>query len=171
MEIQFLVLLAFCSIWDWFCANALSMSFFFSAACLVFTSCTSCIASQIHFNCSWCHRLNRWENKPLFIHLSSPIRNWRRGSQTACLEVVRWTRGVILQVLSAVTETQALSSQTFTRCGENSPLLIQQSQCYKIAFVYEDGLKLKRIVNITCKPLTICLLHWLALHFFEVIVL
>ncbi|XP_042616505.1 plexin domain-containing protein 2-like isoform X1 [Cyprinus carpio] len=27
--------------------------------CLQFTSCTSCIASQINFNCSWCHRLNR----------------------------------------------------------------------------------------------------------------
>uniref|UniRef100_A0A671SZI5 Plexin domain-containing protein 2-like n=1 Tax=Sinocyclocheilus anshuiensis TaxID=1608454 RepID=A0A671SZI5_9TELE len=26
--------------------------------CLQFTSCTSCIASQINFNCSWCHRLN-----------------------------------------------------------------------------------------------------------------
>lgn len=77
MEIQFLVLLAFCSICDWFCADALS--FFFSAACLVFTSCTSCIASQINFNCSWCHRLNRWENKPLFIRLSFPyseLKTW-----------------------------------------------------------------------------------------------
>uniref|UniRef100_A0A8C1Z790 Plexin domain containing 2 n=1 Tax=Cyprinus carpio TaxID=7962 RepID=A0A8C1Z790_CYPCA len=27
--------------------------------CLQFTSCTSCIESQINFNCSWCHRLNR----------------------------------------------------------------------------------------------------------------
>ncbi|XP_056317931.1 plexin domain-containing protein 2 [Danio aesculapii] len=27
--------------------------------CLQFTSCTSCIASQINFNCSWCHRLSR----------------------------------------------------------------------------------------------------------------
>ncbi|XDV18024.1 hypothetical protein PO909_023808 [Leuciscus waleckii] len=27
--------------------------------CLQFTSCTSCLASQINFNCSWCHRLNR----------------------------------------------------------------------------------------------------------------
>ncbi|XP_026123624.1 plexin domain-containing protein 2-like [Carassius auratus] len=27
--------------------------------CLQFTSCTSCITSQINFNCSWCHRLNR----------------------------------------------------------------------------------------------------------------
>ncbi|XP_059369684.1 plexin domain-containing protein 2-like [Carassius carassius] len=27
--------------------------------CLQFTSCTSCIASQINFNCNWCHRLNR----------------------------------------------------------------------------------------------------------------
>ncbi|XP_051518191.1 plexin domain-containing protein 2 [Myxocyprinus asiaticus] len=27
--------------------------------CLQFTSCSSCIASHINFNCSWCHRLNR----------------------------------------------------------------------------------------------------------------
>lgn len=27
--------------------------------CLQFTSCSSCITSQINFNCSWCHRLNR----------------------------------------------------------------------------------------------------------------
>ncbi|XP_014185804.1 plexin domain-containing protein 2, partial [Haplochromis burtoni] len=27
--------------------------------CLQFTSCSSCISSQISFNCSWCHRLNR----------------------------------------------------------------------------------------------------------------
>lgn len=27
--------------------------------CLQFTSCTSCITSQINFNCSWCHWLNR----------------------------------------------------------------------------------------------------------------
>uniref|UniRef100_A0A672JCD4 Plexin domain containing 2 n=1 Tax=Salarias fasciatus TaxID=181472 RepID=A0A672JCD4_SALFA len=27
--------------------------------CLQFTSCGSCISSQINFNCSWCHRLNR----------------------------------------------------------------------------------------------------------------
>ncbi|XP_040022681.2 plexin domain-containing protein 2 [Gasterosteus aculeatus] len=27
--------------------------------CLQFTSCSSCISSQINFNCSWCHRLNR----------------------------------------------------------------------------------------------------------------
>lgn len=29
------------------------------ATCLRFTSCSTCIASQINFNCSWCHRLNR----------------------------------------------------------------------------------------------------------------
>ncbi|XP_063730065.1 plexin domain-containing protein 2 isoform X2 [Eleginops maclovinus] len=27
--------------------------------CLQFTSCGECISSQINFNCSWCHRLNR----------------------------------------------------------------------------------------------------------------
>ncbi|KAL1006835.1 hypothetical protein UPYG_G00077790 [Umbra pygmaea] len=27
--------------------------------CLQVTSCSTCIASQINFNCSWCHRLNR----------------------------------------------------------------------------------------------------------------
>ncbi|CDQ56052.1 unnamed protein product [Oncorhynchus mykiss] len=27
--------------------------------CLQFTSCGSCISSQINFNCSWCHRLRR----------------------------------------------------------------------------------------------------------------
>lgn len=27
--------------------------------CLQFTSCGTCISSQINFNCSWCHRLNR----------------------------------------------------------------------------------------------------------------
>uniref|UniRef100_A0A8C6P6T3 Plexin domain containing 2b n=1 Tax=Nothobranchius furzeri TaxID=105023 RepID=A0A8C6P6T3_NOTFU len=27
--------------------------------CLQFTSCSDCISSQINFNCSWCHRLNR----------------------------------------------------------------------------------------------------------------
>lgn len=27
--------------------------------CLQFTSCSACISSQINFNCSWCHRLNR----------------------------------------------------------------------------------------------------------------
>uniref|UniRef100_H3CJZ1 Plexin domain containing 2b n=1 Tax=Tetraodon nigroviridis TaxID=99883 RepID=H3CJZ1_TETNG len=27
--------------------------------CLQFTSCSSCVSSQISFNCSWCHRLNR----------------------------------------------------------------------------------------------------------------
>uniref|UniRef100_A0AAR2JHA7 PSI domain-containing protein n=1 Tax=Pygocentrus nattereri TaxID=42514 RepID=A0AAR2JHA7_PYGNA len=27
--------------------------------CLQFTSCSSCIAAEINFNCSWCHRLNR----------------------------------------------------------------------------------------------------------------
>uniref|UniRef100_A0A7N8XY43 Plexin domain containing 2 n=1 Tax=Mastacembelus armatus TaxID=205130 RepID=A0A7N8XY43_9TELE len=27
--------------------------------CLQFTSCSTCISSQINFNCSWCHRLNR----------------------------------------------------------------------------------------------------------------
>uniref|UniRef100_A0A671VVT5 Plexin domain containing 2b n=1 Tax=Sparus aurata TaxID=8175 RepID=A0A671VVT5_SPAAU len=27
--------------------------------CLCFTSCSACISSQINFNCSWCHRLNR----------------------------------------------------------------------------------------------------------------
>uniref|UniRef100_A0A673WAS7 Plexin domain containing 2b n=1 Tax=Salmo trutta TaxID=8032 RepID=A0A673WAS7_SALTR len=27
--------------------------------CLQFTSCSSCISSQINFNCSWCHRLRR----------------------------------------------------------------------------------------------------------------
>ncbi|XP_017262039.1 plexin domain-containing protein 2 [Kryptolebias marmoratus] len=27
--------------------------------CLQFSSCGSCISSQINFNCSWCHRLNR----------------------------------------------------------------------------------------------------------------
>lgn len=29
------------------------------SACLQFTSCSTCISSQINFNCSWCHRLNR----------------------------------------------------------------------------------------------------------------
>ncbi|KAK1884726.1 Plexin domain containing protein 2 [Dissostichus eleginoides] len=29
------------------------------ATCLQFTSCGECISSQINFNCSWCHRLNR----------------------------------------------------------------------------------------------------------------
>lgn len=27
--------------------------------CLKFSSCGSCVSSQINFNCSWCHRLNR----------------------------------------------------------------------------------------------------------------
>ncbi|GAA6073194.1 plexin domain-containing protein 2 isoform X1, partial [Tachysurus ichikawai] len=27
--------------------------------CLQFRSCSSCIAAEINFNCSWCHRLNR----------------------------------------------------------------------------------------------------------------
>ncbi|XP_061877605.1 plexin domain-containing protein 2 isoform X2 [Entelurus aequoreus] len=27
--------------------------------CLQFNTCDACISSQIHFNCSWCHRLNR----------------------------------------------------------------------------------------------------------------
>ncbi|XP_011606290.1 plexin domain-containing protein 2 isoform X2 [Takifugu rubripes] len=27
--------------------------------CLQFISCSSCVSSQINFNCSWCHRLNR----------------------------------------------------------------------------------------------------------------
>ncbi|XP_072544157.1 plexin domain-containing protein 2 isoform X2 [Salminus brasiliensis] len=27
--------------------------------CLQFTSCSTCIAEEINFNCSWCHRLNR----------------------------------------------------------------------------------------------------------------
>ncbi|XP_053198797.1 LOW QUALITY PROTEIN: plexin domain-containing protein 2-like [Scomber japonicus] len=27
--------------------------------CLQFNTCSSCISSQINFNCSWCHRLNR----------------------------------------------------------------------------------------------------------------
>uniref|UniRef100_A0A8C3AZ20 Plexin domain containing 2 n=1 Tax=Cyclopterus lumpus TaxID=8103 RepID=A0A8C3AZ20_CYCLU len=31
------------------------------ATCLEFTSCSSCISSHINFNCSWCHRLNRWD--------------------------------------------------------------------------------------------------------------
>lgn len=29
-------------------------------ACLQFTSCNTCTNSQINFNCSWCHRLNRF---------------------------------------------------------------------------------------------------------------
>lgn len=33
---------------------------FTSTACLQFISCSSCVSSQINFNCSWCHRLNRW---------------------------------------------------------------------------------------------------------------
>lgn len=31
-----------------------------SPACLQFTSCSACTNSQINFNCSWCHRLNRF---------------------------------------------------------------------------------------------------------------
>uniref|UniRef100_A0A671LIT3 Plexin domain-containing protein 2-like n=1 Tax=Sinocyclocheilus anshuiensis TaxID=1608454 RepID=A0A671LIT3_9TELE len=54
MEIQFIVLFGIDSVLMHFLCL-----FFFSAACLQFTSCTSCIASQINFNCSWCHRLNR----------------------------------------------------------------------------------------------------------------
>lgn len=42
----------------WFC---LICSLSLISACLQFTSCTACIASEINFNCSWCHRLNRWE--------------------------------------------------------------------------------------------------------------
>ncbi|MEQ2269167.1 Plexin domain-containing protein 2, partial [Xenotaenia resolanae] len=44
--------------------------------CLQFTSCSACISSQINFNCSWCHRLNRFDffcyTFPycmLFVHL------------------------------------------------------------------------------------------------------
>uniref|UniRef100_A0A8B9LN44 Plexin domain containing 2 n=1 Tax=Astyanax mexicanus TaxID=7994 RepID=A0A8B9LN44_ASTMX len=29
--------------------------------CLQFTSCSTCMAAEINFNCSWCHRLNRSE--------------------------------------------------------------------------------------------------------------
>uniref|UniRef100_A0A8B9LS09 Plexin domain containing 2 n=1 Tax=Astyanax mexicanus TaxID=7994 RepID=A0A8B9LS09_ASTMX len=28
-------------------------------SCLQFTSCSTCMAAEINFNCSWCHRLNR----------------------------------------------------------------------------------------------------------------
>uniref|UniRef100_A0A3Q2PJ48 Plexin domain containing 2b n=1 Tax=Fundulus heteroclitus TaxID=8078 RepID=A0A3Q2PJ48_FUNHE len=30
--------------------------------CLQFSSCGACISSHINFNCSWCHRLNRFTN-------------------------------------------------------------------------------------------------------------
>ncbi|CDQ56885.1 unnamed protein product [Oncorhynchus mykiss] len=33
--------------------------------CLQFTSCDSCISSQINFNCSWCHLLRR-SDTPLY---------------------------------------------------------------------------------------------------------
>uniref|UniRef100_A0A665X3F9 PSI domain-containing protein n=1 Tax=Echeneis naucrates TaxID=173247 RepID=A0A665X3F9_ECHNA len=49
--------------------------------CLQFTSCSTCISSQINFNCSWCHRLNRsdtWTLSPLapFTHHLSKFSLW-----------------------------------------------------------------------------------------------
>lgn len=44
---------------------------FSSAACHQFTSCSSCISSQIYFNCSWCHRLNRFASKTLLNSFAS----------------------------------------------------------------------------------------------------
>uniref|UniRef100_A0A3Q3F4A8 Plexin domain containing 2b n=1 Tax=Labrus bergylta TaxID=56723 RepID=A0A3Q3F4A8_9LABR len=39
--------------------NSTAVEIFPLATCLQFTSCSTCIYSQINFNCSWCHRLNR----------------------------------------------------------------------------------------------------------------
>ncbi|KAM6970834.1 LOW QUALITY PROTEIN: plexin domain-containing protein 2 [Tautogolabrus adspersus] len=39
--------------------NSTAVEIFPLATCLQFTSCSACIYSQINFNCSWCHRLNR----------------------------------------------------------------------------------------------------------------
>ncbi|XP_062297817.1 plexin domain-containing protein 2 [Scomber scombrus] len=39
--------------------NSTAVEMFPLPTCLQFNTCSSCISSQINFNCSWCHRLNR----------------------------------------------------------------------------------------------------------------
>uniref|UniRef100_A0A3Q2XX70 Plexin domain containing 2b n=1 Tax=Hippocampus comes TaxID=109280 RepID=A0A3Q2XX70_HIPCM len=39
--------------------NSSAVEFTPLPTCLQFTSCRTCISSQVNFNCSWCHRLNR----------------------------------------------------------------------------------------------------------------
>lgn len=57
-----------CTVWLGFIKVCLLLV---STACLQFNSCSSCVSSQINFNCSWCHRLNRWDwNSPKTIYLT-----------------------------------------------------------------------------------------------------
>ncbi|XP_077592264.1 plexin domain-containing protein 2 isoform X1 [Stigmatopora nigra] len=40
-------------------SNSSAVEFTPLPTCLQFTTCATCISSQVNFNCSWCHRLNR----------------------------------------------------------------------------------------------------------------
>uniref|UniRef100_A0A8C1GH39 Plexin domain containing 2 n=1 Tax=Cyprinus carpio TaxID=7962 RepID=A0A8C1GH39_CYPCA len=64
--------------------------------CLQFTSCTSCIASQINFNCSWCHRLNRF-------HLSSSVFHSQTKDNTC--DIINTTNLNLLTTASVAKKT------------------------------------------------------------------
>uniref|UniRef100_A0A8C1TWI8 Plexin domain containing 2 n=1 Tax=Cyprinus carpio TaxID=7962 RepID=A0A8C1TWI8_CYPCA len=96
--------------------------------CLQFTSCTSCIASQINFNCSWCHRLNRCSSgfdrhRQDWVDNSCPdeVCLWM------CVYVLRWTNSSAAMQLcvykdrlvysdSIISELNCISAQNYKYC-------------------------------------------------------
>lgn len=123
MQVYFNVPLDCFSVPDGSCADLLlhpcSPCFYFTA-CLQFTSCSLCVESQINFNCSWCHRLNRWENKALDFHKSNAfLPEWQK-----CFSVDRSPWGSALKgggnsyftsTVRSCWSRDTLSPQAFTR--------------------------------------------------------
>uniref|UniRef100_A0A4W5RFM6 Plexin domain containing 2b n=1 Tax=Hucho hucho TaxID=62062 RepID=A0A4W5RFM6_9TELE len=56
--------------------------------CLQFTSCDSCISSQINFNCSWCHLLRRCSSG-----FDRHRQDWVDNSYIGILNVILWLWG------------------------------------------------------------------------------
>ncbi|XP_071058685.1 uncharacterized protein [Pseudochaenichthys georgianus] len=125
------------------------------ATCLQFTSCGECISSQINFNCSWCHRLNRcssgfdrhrqdWvdsscpdETKDKLCDIVDTTRLYPSTASTASRTTARIreaTGGATGSTTQSPTSVPTEACLQFTSCGEciSSQINFNCSWCHRL---------------------------------------
>ncbi|XP_072544156.1 plexin domain-containing protein 2 isoform X1 [Salminus brasiliensis] len=109
--------------------------------CLQFTSCSTCIAEEINFNCSWCHRLNRCSSgfdrhRQDWVDNSCPDET---KDNTCDINTTQFQSSTTASVTKATTRNRLTTESDSTQTTSHPPTSAPTEDDTKIALHLKDN--------------------------------
>uniref|UniRef100_A0A4W4DUS1 PSI domain-containing protein n=2 Tax=Electrophorus electricus TaxID=8005 RepID=A0A4W4DUS1_ELEEL len=110
--------------------------------CLQFRSCSACIATEINFNCSWCHRLNRCSSgfdRHRQDWVDNSCLDETKDNTCDIINTTQFQSSTTASVTKATTRNRAATEADSTRATSPPPTSIPTEDDTKIALHLKDN--------------------------------